>query len=61
MSSAKNKNRKLMDEVRDSMRFHHCRVHKERSYCDWIQRFIHLYNMKSRDELTEGRLKSSNF
>jgi len=47
MSSAKNKNQKLMDEVREFLEFHHCPVHMEHSYCDWIQRFIHFYNMKS--------------
>jgi len=61
MSSSKNENRKLMNEVLDFMRFHHYSIHTERSYCDWIQRFIHVQNMKSRDKLTEGELKIEHF
>ncbi|ETR65720.1 MAG: integron integrase, partial [Candidatus Magnetoglobus multicellularis str. Araruama] len=50
-----------MDEIRDVMRLHHYSIHTERSYCDWIQRFIHFHNMKSRDELKEGELKIEQF
>ena len=33
-----------MDEVREVMRLHHCSIHTERSYCDWIKRFILFQN-----------------
>ena len=32
------KNRKLLDEVRDFMRLHHYSIHTERTYCDWIRK-----------------------
>jgi len=50
-----------MNEVPDFMRLHHYSIHTERSYCDWIQRFIHFHNMKLQDELTEGALKIEPF
>ncbi len=52
MSSAKN--RKIMDEVREVMQLHHYSIHTERSYCDWIKRFIRFHKMKSRDALKDG-------
>ncbi|MGE0085613.1 MAG: phage integrase N-terminal SAM-like domain-containing protein [Desulfococcaceae bacterium] len=55
MSSTKNRERKIMDEVRDVMRMHHCSIHTERSYCDRIKRFVLFHKMKSRDDLKEGR------
>ena len=61
MSSEKDKGRKIMDEVRDVMRLHHYSIHTERSYRDWIQRFILFHNMKSRDDLKEGELKIEQF
>ena len=54
MSSNKNKTRKIMNEVRDVMRLCHYSIHTERSYCDWVQRFIYFHNTKSRDDLKEG-------
>ncbi len=61
MSSTKNKDRKIMDEVRDVMRLHHYSIHTERSYCDWIKRFIRFHKMKSRDDLKDGELKIEEF
>lgn len=59
MSSAKNK--KLMDEVREVLRLHHYSIHTERSYCDWIKRFIQFHWMKSRDALKGGEVKIEQF
>ncbi len=55
------KDRKIMDEVRDIMRLHHYSIHTERSYCDWIKRFIRFHKMKSRDDLKDGELKIEQF
>jgi hypothetical protein len=33
---------KLLDQVRDLMRLHHYSIHTERSYTDWIKRYIHF-------------------
>ena len=47
-------NRKLLDEVHDYMRLHHYSIHTERTYCDWIKRFVHFHGMKSRQDLSDG-------
>ncbi|NQT71303.1 MAG: phage integrase N-terminal SAM-like domain-containing protein [Chloroflexi bacterium] len=38
MSNQKGKH--LLDEVREIMRLKKYSIHTERSYCDWIKRFI---------------------
>jgi len=55
------KSRKILDEVRDVMRLNHYSIHTERTYCDWIKKYIHFHDMNSRDDLKDGekRLKSS--
>jgi site-specific recombinase XerD len=61
MSSEKNKDRKITEEVRDLMRLHRYSIHTERSYCDWIKRFIQFHKMKSRDDLKDGEFKIEQF
>ena len=51
------KNRKLLDEVRDYMRLHHYSIHTERTYCDWIKKFVQFHDMKSRNDLSDGEKK----
>ena len=63
MSMLKNipKHRKLLDEVRDVMRLHHYSIHTERTYCDWIKRYIQYHSMISRQDLIEGEAKIEAF
>lgn len=42
---------KLLDQVREVMRIKHYSLRTERSYCDWIKRYIHFHKMQSRSEL----------
>ncbi|HTY88685.1 MAG TPA: integron integrase [Candidatus Acidoferrum sp.] len=42
---------KLLDQVREVMRLKHYSLRTERSYCDWIRRYVQFHRMKSRDEL----------
>lgn len=42
---------KLLDQVREVMRLKHYSIRTERSYCDWIRRYIHFHGMKLREEL----------
>jgi len=35
------KPKKLLDQTRDVLRLKHYSLRTERSYCDWIKRFIH--------------------
>ena len=50
-----------MDEVRDVLRLHHYSIHTERTYCDWISRFIRFHKMQSRDDLKDGENKIESF
>ena len=49
--------RKILDDMRDVMRRRHYSIRTERSYCDWVKRFILHFNMKSRDDLSDGEKK----
>ena len=41
----------LLSEMRDVMRRMHYSIHTERSYCDWVKRFIHFYHLQARETL----------
>ncbi len=61
MSTQIHNNKKILDEVREVMRLHHYSIHTERSYCDWIRRYILYHNMKSRQDLSNGSRKIEQF
>jgi Phage integrase, N-terminal SAM-like domain len=42
---------KLLDEVRQVLRLHHYSIHTERSYVEWIVRFVRFHGMRSRADL----------
>ncbi|MGA2788846.1 MAG: integron integrase [Verrucomicrobiota bacterium] len=42
---------KLLDQVREVMRLKHYSLRTERTYSDWIRRYIHFHRLKSRAEL----------
>jgi hypothetical protein len=42
---------KLLDQVREVMRVKHYSLRTERSYCDWIRRYVQFHQMKTREEL----------
>src|SRR5438876_5147718 len=39
---------KLLDEVRQILRLQHYSIHTERSYVEWIVRFVRFHGMRSR-------------
>jgi len=55
------KDRKLLDEVRDVMRLHHYSIHTERTYCDWVKRYIQYHSMTGRQDLIDGEAKIEAF
>ncbi len=55
------KEKKILVEVREVMRRFHYSIHTERSYCDWIRRFILYHKMSSRAELKNGEEKIEQF
>jgi site-specific recombinase XerD len=52
---------KLMDQVREVMRLRHYSLSTERSYCDWIRRYIKFHQMKSRADLDPAEPKIEGF
>ena len=43
------------------MRLHHYSIHTERSYLEWIRRFVVFHRMHSREELANGEGKIEAF
>ena len=39
-------NLKLMDQVRETLRYYHYAYRTEQTYCDWIKRFLAFYGMQ---------------
>ena len=52
---------KILHQVRSIMRLHHYSIHTERSYIDWIKRYIAFHLMKSREDLAGGERKIEAF
>ncbi len=50
-SMSNRKKKKILEEVREVLRIKHYSIHTERSYCDWIRKFILFHNMQGREEL----------
>src|SRR5438105_3957310 len=48
---------RLLEQVRSAMRLHHYSLHTERSYVDWIKRYVHFHQMKNREDLADGERK----
>ncbi|MBF0280819.1 MAG: integron integrase [SAR324 cluster bacterium] len=55
------KEKKLLDEVREFMRLKHYSIHTERTYCDWIKRYVQYHQMKSKNDLEGGEKKIEQF
>ncbi len=41
----------LLSEMRDVLRRMHYSIHTERSYCDWVKRFIQFHHLQARESL----------
>jgi len=48
---------RLLEQVRSFMRLHHYSIHTERTYLDWIKRYVHSHHMQTRDNLADGERK----
>ncbi len=51
--------KKLLDQVRDVMRLKQYSLRTERTYCDWIKRFIRFHGMRHPAEM--GEVEMSEF
>src|SRR5712671_287742 len=52
---------RLLDQVRAVLRLHHYSIHTERTYLDWIKRFVQFHGMRSREDLAGGEAKIEAF
>ena len=43
------------------MRLHHYSIHTERSYIDWIKRYVQFHHMRCREDLADGEKKIEAF
>ena len=59
--SSQGQSPRLLDQVRETMRLHHYSIHTERSYIDWIKRYVHFHQMCSREDLADGERKIEAF
>ena len=50
------KPKKLLNQTRDAMRLKHYSIRTERSYCDWIERFIRFHNPRHPEEMGEAEI-----
>lgn len=58
---SREENKKILHEVRDVIRLKHYSIHTERSYCEWIKRYILFHKMTSRGDLANGEKKIEQF
>ena len=52
---------KLLVQVRNVLRLHHYSIHTERSYVDWMKRYIYFHHMRCREDLADGERKIEAF
>ena len=52
---------KLLVQVRNVLRLHHYSIHTERSYVDWIKRYVRFHHMGCREDLADGERKIEAF
>lgn len=48
------KKKKILEEVREVLRIKHYSIYTERSYCEWIKKFILFHKMQEREELFDN-------
>src|SRR4051812_15750632 len=49
-------NRKLLDRVRDAIRFKHYSLRTEKAYTDWVKRFILFHNKRHPSDMAEAEI-----
>ena len=49
--------RKLLDQVRDKIRFKHYSIKTEKSYVEWIKRFIVFHKMRPPKEMGKQEIE----
>jgi hypothetical protein len=52
---------KLLDQVREVMRVKHYSLRTERTYCDWVRRYVGFHQMTSREAMLPAEAKMEAF
>jgi hypothetical protein len=52
---------KLLDQMREVMRLKHYSLRTERSYCDWVRRYVQFHRLKSREAMLPPEPKMEAF
>ena len=52
---------KLLDQVREVMRLKHYSIRTERTYCDWVRRYVRFHQMTSREAMLPAEPKMEAF
>jgi hypothetical protein len=52
---------RLLDEARRVLRLNHYSIHTERSYLDWIVRYVRYYRMRCRADLQPAEARIEQF
>jgi hypothetical protein len=50
------KPKKLLEQMRDVLRIKHYSLRTERSYCDWVKRFIRFHGLRHPKEMDAGEI-----
>ena len=45
---------KLFDQIREVMRFHHYSIRTEKTYCQWIRRYLAFHRLRERSGPQRG-------
>ena len=52
---------KLLEQMREVMRLKHYSLRTERTYCDWVRRYVHFHQMQGREEMLPAEPKMERF
>jgi integrase len=52
---------RLLEQVREVMRLKHYSIRTERTYCEWLRRFVRFHRMKCREEMLPAEPKIEAF
>ena len=52
---------KLLDQIREVMRLKHYSLRTERTYGDWVRRYVHFHQMRTRAEMLSAEPKIEAF
>ena len=52
-----NPKHKLLDQIREVMRLKHYSLRTERTYCEWVRRYVRFHQMKGREEMLPAEPK----